>query len=341
MMAVRRQQQRPTLESVARAAAVSRQTVSNVLNAPHLVRAGTRHRVEAAITAAGYRPVKAAQILRTRRSHLIAAGIPAPATHSGEVVDAFLQALTGAAQQLGYRILLVSAGDDATEISAYDGLLREYDLDAFVLTGTHTGDKRTAWLLGQRVPFVTFGRPWGGGARHPWVDVDGAAGVHAATSHLIAAGHRRIAFLGWPQGSGVGEDRLSGWEQSCRAAGLPTAGLVCRMEQELAEGRAACARLLDTPQPPTAFVCVSDEIALGAWTELTARGLVPGRDAAVTGFDDSWAAAVTGLTSVAQPLTEVAAACLGALDALLAKPGGRRSPAQVLLQPRLVVRSSA
>lgn len=341
-MPVRRQQQRPTLETVARAAAVSRQTVSNVLNAPHLVRADTRQRVEEAIAAAGYRPVKAAQTLRTRRSHLIAVGIPAPAAHSGEVVDAFLHALTSGAQQLGYRILLVTAGDDAAEISAYDGLLREYDLDAFVLTGTHTGDKRTAWLLGQRVPFVTFGRPWGSDIRHPWVDVDGAAGVRAAASHLIAAGHRRIAFLGWPEGSGVGDDRLSGWEQACRAAGLPTAGLVRRMEQGLAEGRAACAALLGTPQPPTAFVCVSDAIALGAWTELTARGLVPGRDAAVTGFDDSWAAAVTGLTSVAQPLTEVAAACLDTLGTLLAKPGGRRSPAaQVLLQPRLVLRSSA
>ncbi|MGE5134462.1 MAG: LacI family DNA-binding transcriptional regulator [Gemmatimonadota bacterium] len=340
-MPVRRQQQRPTLETVARAAAVSRQTVSNVLNAPHLVRADTRQRVEAAIAAAGYRPVKAAQTLRTRRSHLIAVGIPAPVPGDGEVLDAFLHALTARAQRLGYRILLVTAGDDATEISAYDGLLREYDLDAFVLTGTHTGDKRTAWLLGQRVPFVTFGRPWGSDARHPWVDVDGAAGVRAATGHLIAAGHRRIAFLGWPEGSGVGDDRLSGWREACREAGLPTGGLLRRMESGLGEGRAACAALLDSAAPPSAFVCVSDTIALGAWTELTSRGLVPGRDAAVTGFDDSKAAAVTGLTSLAQPLTEVAAACLGALDALLAKPGGRRSRAQVLLQPRLVLRSSA
>ena len=337
-----RQQERPTLETVARAAAVSRQTVSNVLNAPHLVRPGTRQRVEEAIAAAGYRPVKAAQTLRTRRSHLIAVGIPAPAPHSGEVTDAFLHALTSGAQQLGYRILLVTAGDDTAEISAYDSLLREYDLDAFVLTGTHTGDERTAWLLGQRVPFITFGRPWGSDARHPWVDVDGAAGVQAATRHLIAAGHRRIAFLGWPEGSGVGDDRLSGWREACRDAGLPTRGLVRRMEQGLAEGRAACAALLDSPRPPTAFTCVSDAIALGAWTELTARGLVPGRDAAVTGFDDSMAAAVTGLTSVAQPLAEVAAACLGALDLLLAKPGGEPGgPAQVLLQPRLVLRSSA
>jgi DNA-binding LacI/PurR family transcriptional regulator len=335
-------QQRPTLETVAEAAAVSRQTVSNVLNAPHLVRSATRERVEAVIAETGYRPVKAAQTLRTRRSHLIAAGIPTPAEGMGELLDRFLHALTDQAQQRGYRILLFTAGGDGAEIGAYDALLSEYDLDAFVLTGTHTGDSRTTWLAAHHVPFVTFGRPWGTPSRHSWADVDGAAGMRAATEHLIAAGHRRIAMLGWPDGSGVGDDRLSGWEAACAAAGLDAGGLLCRVTDSLANGRAACAGLLDSAEPPTAFACVSDTIALGAWTELTSRGLVPGQDAAVTGFDNSAAASVTGLTSVAQPVGEVAAACLDSLQRLLAARGGRpRSHDRVLLKPRLVVRSSA
>lgn len=342
MVIIARDQQRPTLESVARLAAVSRQTVSNVLHAPHVVAPATRRRVEEAIARLGYRPVKAAQTLRTRRSSLIAVGLQPAAEDRGEVVHSFLHALTEHAQDRGYRVLVYTAGDDDAEISAFDALLGEHDLDAFVLTGTHTGDRRTSWLLGQGVPVVTFGRPWGAPAGHSWVDVDGAAGVRAATGHLIAAGHRRIAFLGWPDGSGVGGDRRSGWEQACRAAGLPVSGLARQMTNTLAEGRAACAGLLDSPDPPAAFVCVSDVIALGAWAELTARGLVPGRDAAVTGFDDSTAAAVTGLTSVAQPLSEAAAACLAALQKLLAAPGGpRAAPDEVLLQPRLVLRSSA
>jgi DNA-binding LacI/PurR family transcriptional regulator len=335
------QEQRPTLESVARVAAVSRQTVSNVLNSPHLVRADTRRRVEEAIAATGYRPVKAAQTLRTRRSHLIAVGLQTPAGGRGELLDAFLHALTDRAQQRGYRILLYTAGSDEAEIGAYGALLGQYDLDAFVITGTHTGDPRTAWLSRHRVPFVTFGRPWGSTARHCWVDVDGAAGVRAAATHLAAAGHRRIAFLGWPQGSGVGDDRWSGWEQACHAAGLPTRGLSRRMEDSLAEGREACATLLASAQPPTAFACVSDVIALGAWAELTARGLVPGTDVAVTGFDDSTAAALTGLTSVAQPLPDVARSCLDALEKLLAARARPRRPHRALLALRLVLRSSA
>jgi DNA-binding LacI/PurR family transcriptional regulator len=176
------------------------------------------------------------------------------------------------------------------------------------------------------------------------VDVDGAHGERKATEHLIAAGHRRIAFLGWPEDSDVGEDRKAGWEQSCQAAGLPTDALYARLEDDLAQGRQACARLLEAPDPPTAFVCVSDTIALGAWTEITARGLVPGLEVAVVGFDDSAAAAAVGLTSVAQPLDEVADACLVALDKLLSPgsaAGKRGARPRVLLEPQLVIRSSA
>jgi DNA-binding LacI/PurR family transcriptional regulator len=324
---------------VARAASVSHQTVSNVINSPHLVKAETRQRVEAVIAETGYRPLKAAQTLRTQRSHLIAVIIPEPGQWRGELHNAFLHALTRRAQRSGYRVLLFTAADDREEISAYDQLLSDYTLDAFVLTGTHSGDRRTSWLRRRRIPFVTFGRPWGSTASHPWVDVDGACGERAATEHLIAAGHRRIAFLGWPEGSGVGDDRRSGWEQALHAAGLPAAGLRVRLEDDLAQGRAACARLLDAAEPPTAFVCVSDTIALGAWTEITSRGLVPGDDAAVIGFDDSSAAAAIGLTSVAQPLDEVADACVAALGKLLA-PDRRPPRDRVLLEPRLVVRGS-
>lgn len=340
---------RPTLESVAREAAVSRQTVSNVLHAPHLVSDKTRQRVEAVITRTGYRPVRAAQTLRTRRSFLIAVGLNAAAAQDrvpedrGHLLHGFLQALTESAQLRGYRILLFTAGIDDAEIGSYEGLLGEYDLDGFVLTGTHAGDKRTAWLERRAIPFVTFGRPWGAAASHSWVDVDGASGTRAATRHLIGLGHRSIAFLGWPEGSGSGEDRLAGWAAACREAALPTGALVLRMQNSFAAGRSACAELLLAESPPTAFVCVSDVIALGAWSELTARGLLPaGNRPAVIGFDDSAAAALVGLTSVRQPLAGVASACLDCLQKLQAPPGASEAaPDMVLLQPELILRRSA
>ncbi len=312
------------MADVAKAAAVSLQTVSNVINAPHLVRAETRERVEAVIAATGYRPLKAAQTLRTQRSHLIAVIIPEPGQWKGELHNAFLHALTRRAQKSGYRILLFTAVDDNEEILAYDQLLGDYTLDGFVITGTHSADRRTSWLRRKRVPFVTFGRPWSGPDTHPWVDVDGAHGERAGDR----APDRGRATGGSPSSAGR---KTPTWARTARQAGsrparrraCPPTGCARGLRTTWPRAGQACARLLDAAEPPTAFVCVSDTIALGAWTEITARGLVPGRDVAVIGFDDSTAAAAVGLTSVAQPLDEVADACLVALDSILSPAGSR------------------
>jgi DNA-binding LacI/PurR family transcriptional regulator len=338
---------RATLESVARHASVSRQTVSNVLNAPHLVRPDTLARVQAAIEELGYRPHHAARTLRTGRSRLVGARIePRRDGVNGAVLDRFLHALTARAQDVDYRVLLFASESDDEECAVYDQLLGDHDLDAFVLTGTHVDDHRTAWLAERRVPFVTFGRPWGtvpgAAARHGWVDVDGAEGTAAATRHLTAAGHRRIAFLGWEPGSEVGDDRRSGWSDLAAATGLPTPQEYdVGVPDGLDHGRKAAVELLGLPEPPTAIVCASDSLALGAWTEITARGLRPGIDIAVIGFDDTPTAAVLGLSSVAQPLDEAASTCLRLLrDVLSAAEPPESPPEPVLLSPHLVVRGS-
>lgn len=330
---------RPTLASVARLANVSRQTVSNVLNAPERVSAETRERVLAAIDRQDYRPHLAARQLRTRQSKVIGLRVePLRDGINGVVLDRFLHALTEAAQGAGYRVMLFTAADDEAEVHAYDELVSTLDLDAFVLTSTHHGDVRTAWLRERRLPFVTFGRPWGGEHQHAWVDVDGAAGTRAAVDHLAGAGHERIAFVGWPRGSGVGDDRRSGWRDGLAAHDLtgPDVEVLDGVEQ----GRTAAAGLLDLAVAPTGFVCASDSLALGVLGELQRRGARPGVDAAVVGFDDTPVSAAIGLSSVTQPITRVAAACVRQLRELL-DPDERATPRQELLAPDLAVRESS
>ncbi len=318
-----------TIATVARRANVSRQTVSNVLNAPELVRAETRARVRAAIEELGYRTNFAARQMRTGRSRLIAVRIdPVRDGVEPSVLDRFLHGLTEASAAAGYRIMLYTATDDRTEIATYEDLLASYALDAFVLTHTHHGDSRTAWLAEAGVPFTTFGRPWGGVDKHPWVDVDGAAGTAAATRHLLAQGHRRIGFLGWPRGSGVGDDRQQGWAAAMRAAGCDVARLDRHTVDGLAEGEQLARELLRTKQPPTALVCASDQLALGA--RRTAG--IP-----IIGFDDSPMAQAAGLSSVRQPLAEAAAGCVHLLSGLLEKGPGQ-TPRHVLLEPNLIIR---
>jgi LacI family transcriptional regulator len=121
--------------------------------------------------------------------------------------------------------------------------------------------------------------------------------------------------------------------------GLP-AGLHAEVTDDFDAGRAAAHRLLDVGDPATALVCTSDTLALGVLRALDERGLRAGPDVGVTGFDNSSAAALStpGLTSLSQPLEQVAHDLVAALEQLLAGTATRR---QTLLTPDLVVRESS
>ncbi|MDI6909466.1 LacI family DNA-binding transcriptional regulator [Nocardioides sp.] len=331
----------PTLADVAERAGVSRQTVSNAVNNPDLLRADTLARVLHAIDELGYSPNRAARNLRTRASHLIGMRIgPVYEGTANATMDRFVHSLVEASREAGYHVLLF-AGDPEDPLAGYDDLLRSTTVDAFVVTDTYLGNPQATWLEERRAPFVAFGRPWDHpGAEHPWVDVDGAAGTDLATSYLLDRGHQRIAWIGWRKDSRIGEDRRSGWSRALHARGLPTTGLASRVEDTVSSGREASAVLLDEARP-TAFVCASDTLAMGVLGTLADRGLTAGRDVSVIGFDDSQVAQVVspGLTSVRQPLEDVAVEIVKALEGLLAHP-----PAigpGVMLVPSLALRGTS
>ncbi len=331
----------PTLADVAERAGVSRQTVSNAVNNPDLLRADTLLRVQEAIEDLGYLPNRAARNLRTRASHLIGLRLsPVQEDSANSLMDRFVHSLVETSREAGYHVLLFSGhGDDP--LSGYDDLLRSTAVDAFVVTDTYLGNPQAAWLEARRAPFVAFGRPWDNpGAHHPWVDVDGAAGSELATTHLIEQGHTRIAWIGWRKDTPIGEDRRLGWSRALRSRGLSTTAMASRVEDTVASGREASAVLLDEACP-TAFVCASDTLAMGVLHTLAARDLRPGRDIAVVGFDDSQVAQLVppGLTSVRQPLEDVAAEVVKALEGLLAHPPSVGSG--VLLSPSLRIRGSS
>ncbi|WP_255948264.1 LacI family DNA-binding transcriptional regulator [Streptomyces odontomachi] len=329
-----------TLAMVAQRAGVAPQTVSNALNSPELLRPETLERVRRAIDEMGYRRNRSASALRTRSSKLIGYGIaPTAPGVSTPVLDRFLHALSQAADEAGYHILLFASPSGPDRLGGYEELLREHAVDAFVLSDTDRGDPRQAWLAKRAIPFAAFGRHWSSREVGDWVDVDGAAGTDEAVEHLVALGHRRIAFLGWPRGSGIGDDRAAGWSRAMRRHGLPVRGRRASSVDDVDTAHAAAVPLLDGGA--TAVVTASDTLALGCLRALAERGSAPGRDVAVIGFDDSPAAALLspGLASVAQPLEEAGRACMRMLLARIATPDG--PPERLLLRPALIVRDSA
>ena len=254
-------------------------------------------------------------------------------------MDRFVHSLVDSSREAGYHVLLFSGtrtGKAEDELPAYDDLLRSTAVDAFVVTDTYLGNPQAAWLNDRRAPFVAFGRPWNdperpapvgrrrrrGRRRHghlapdrarPHTGSRGSAGARTRCSARTAgpAGRGRCARAtsrppGWPRGS------RTPWRRAAR--------------------RAPCC---STRPSPTAFVCASDTLAMGVLHTLADRGLRPGQDIAVTGFDDSQVAQTVppGLTSVRLPLEEVAVEVVKALEGLLGAPP-TVSPG-VLLTPTL------
>ncbi|RRO18671.1 LacI family transcriptional regulator [Saccharopolyspora rhizosphaerae] len=328
-----------TLEQVAERAGVSRQTVSNALNAPEKLRPETLERVRQVIDELGYRPDTRARGLRTRSSGLL--GYCVAQRQDGSVnvfMDRFLRALTTEVERTGRHLLLFTAPEGEAGLSVYDDLLARSAVDGFVLSDTRPGDPRHAWLRDKGVPFASFGRVWSDEPQPgPWVDVDGASGTAQAVEHLVAQGHTSIGFLGLPEGNPVGDDRAAGWRRACAEHGIEAGErMLARSADEHRDRGEAAGRLLDSEPRPTALVAANDAIALGAYEALEARGVRPGLDVALTGFDDSPTAAVVrpGLTSLHQPIDRIAERVVRLLDRPEGEPGE-------LLRPELIVRASS
>jgi DNA-binding LacI/PurR family transcriptional regulator len=325
-----------TLRQVAAHAAVSRQTVSNAINAPHRLGPATLAKVTKAIDELKYRPNRSARSLSTGSAGLI--GYCVPQRPANFMMDSFLHALSSATESAGRHVLLFTAPPGKPGMSVYGDLVAQQAVDAFVLSDTERDDPRHRWLTDRGIRYVSFGRTWPRQGQEPasWVDVDGAAACAALVDGLHALGHRRIGFVGWSGRLGTAADRKLGWQNACERHGLPTGGLSVRAAGDsVADGERAAQVLLARRQPPTAIMASSDVFALGVMRAVTQRGGRPGVDVAVTGFDDSpLASAVSpGLTSIRQPVAEIAATALRLLQAPPGDLDGVLLPATIVSRP--------
>jgi LacI family transcriptional regulator len=325
-----------TIRDVAAAAGVSHQTVANVLKTPDRVAPDTRRLVNEHIERLGFRPNRLAQNLSSRRTRLI--GFRAStnsALASGGILDAFLQAIAEAAEALDHHVVLFHSAPGVAEVRKAEQIFAESVADAFIVAETDPGDPRIAEFAKAGLTFVTFGRT-DGAVEHHWVDTDNVLGGRLATRHLIELGHRNIAFVGWPEGSLVGDDRARGWADE-----LAWHQLDCTPEwrrtvtNDRNQASADTQALLAAHPSITAIVAASDEIALGVQMAADATG----REISVVGYDDSLLASVgAGITTLHQPLDEIARQIIALIVRLSA--GEDVPTVHQRVAPRLVVRGS-
>ncbi len=328
---------RATIIDVARAAGVSRQTVSNAVNQPDRLRPDTLQRVLTEVDRLHYQASSAARTLRHQRAGAVGIEINGVTDTPSDVAYPFLVALTVAATTHACHMVPFASREAFPALAGYQDMTRRHLVDAFVLSDTHPGDTRPEWLRQEGIPHAAFGRVYDDPSATSWADVDGAAGSVLAVTHLVQRGYARIGYLGWPRDHAVGDARRQGWEKATRDLAV-TRGPVATATQILPDAVHRAAELLDGLGPGDAVVCASDVLALGVRHAALQRGWHPGRDLGITGFDGSAPARLHGITTLAQPLPAIADHLLTLVHHQLA---GDPAPSQgALFIPTLTVGDS-
>jgi DNA-binding LacI/PurR family transcriptional regulator len=339
---------RPTLDTVARAAGVSRMTVSNAYNRPDQLSEKTRVHVLAVAASIGYPgPDPAGRSLRRGRSDsvgvLLSEDLSAAFSDPGLV--AFLEGVADELSAARQAMLLIPA-----EVDVDGSLVRDAIVDAFITCSVDEAHPSLAAVLSRRLPVVAAGIPRVEGV--PGVGIDNMHGGAIVGEYLLGLGHRRFAVVVRSPGRAgasprtaprVGlRQRYEGFARAVADAGLPASAVTVVEVQDstIAAGREAVEPLLVLPprRRPTAVFAVTDALALGVLDSAHAVGLRVPRDLSVVGFDDIAEASRSrpALTTVSQALREQ-----GAQSAILAlrQVEGRRVRS-VQVDSELVVRGS-
>ncbi|NED60318.1 substrate-binding domain-containing protein [Streptomyces sp. SID10244] len=325
-----------TVTDIARAIGVSRATVSLVLRGSPLVNVDTRAKVEAELRRQRYVYNRAAANLRRRTSSSIALVIN---DLSNPFFAEFASGVDEALGGRGYVTLLGSTGESPERQQAVLSTLMEHTPAGLILSPAEGSD--TALLrqaLGANANVLLFNRELEG-ADWDFLTLDNQHGAYLATRHLIERGHRQIAFFGGHAASSSCHQRRAGFQQALAEAGLSLPpGWMIESAPNRLEAAARTDELFADGHRPSAAVCYNDTVALGLMLGLNSRGIRPGGDFAVTGFDDISEAsvAVPPLTTLTADPRErgrqAAALLLQRLDEPDAPP--RRTVAPVQLRIR-------
>ena len=302
-----------TIQDVARAAGVSRQTVSNVLNSGGRVGEAAKGRVLDAIAALGYHPHHGARSLRSRRTYQIAYVLPRVQLLPDDyIMQQFVQSLAAASARRGYStVIAVPDSDPRDEIRR---LIASRSVDAFLLSGLEQDDPRVVLLAEAGVPFACFGRT-GPSLPQQWVDIDNREATATAVEHVLSRGFNRVSFVGYRTSHHWDSARAAGFKAGLSRGRIP-ADQADMLFVDDASARRKIRSLLGSARPearPDAIVTGSDRLASVVYGVAADLRLRIGVDLAVTGFDGTLAAGLMHpqLTSVAIPIDDIARRVVG------------------------------
>jgi LacI family repressor for deo operon, udp, cdd, tsx, nupC, and nupG len=331
-----------TILDIARRAGVSTATVSRAIAKPESVAPETRARVMAAIEESGYTPNATARSLRARSTKIVLALVPGM---SNTFFTPILNAIEDTLSAAGYGLIIGDTRNNVAKETLYARLIRAGQVDGVILFTGHLPRDEEARPADGPAPIVLLCNEIPGESSYSIFDVANRQAARAATEHLIAAGHRRIAHIRGPANNVEAEERMKGFVEALKAAGLAfDPGLVWGGSFRYEAGLDAAERYLALASPPTAVFAAADHAAIGFIKAVREAGLRTPGDVSVIGFDDieDYCNVIDPpLTTMRQPRAELGRLAAEDLIARMARGGSAAAaPVRTRLRCTLVERRS-
>ncbi|MFT5697468.1 MAG: DNA-binding LacI/PurR family transcriptional regulator [Desulforhopalus sp.] len=338
-----------TIADVARIAAVSISSVSNVLNGrSSRMRESTRERIQQAIDELGYTPNLAARQLKTGHSPIIGLIVPSVAN---PFFGFFARQIEEVALTKGYQVLLGNSDRNPDRERRYAEELWGYGVRGMIFGSSLAEIDHLQNVINKGMHVVAFDRQnqQEDSVVIDHIGVDNVQAMRLITKHLIALGHRKIGFISGPIRTVSRLARLEGYRKSLEEAGLVYdetlvwEGAATNFgDAEMVQlGRQGAHSLLSSADPPSAIIAINDMYAFGVYAGVRDLGLKIPADVSITGIDDIVLAEVAEppLTTVRQPMDVIAKL---AVERLVARIDGscEEQFEHRTLSPKLIVRSS-
>lgn len=266
---------------------LSQTTVSRALNGYPEVSLRTRQRVTDAAQQLGYRPNHAARGLATGKAGAIAVVMRTSAGQSADPhYGEFLSGVGEAALSSGYDILLSPVTPDNEE-ATFRRLAQSGQVDGILLSSPFISDERIKLLDQLSIPYMVHGRDSARSTPYPFLDIDNKGAFFEAGRLLAGLGHRKIGFINGLANLNFANDRTLGVTEALAENDLKMdPSLLTNGEMTDEYGYRMTARMLDSANAPTAILCSSLFIALGAVRAVYDRGLKIGSDVSLLAHDD-------------------------------------------------------
>lgn len=276
---------RTSLKEVADRAGVAISSVSRVLSGHPDTSPAMRERVMSVVEELGYRPDFLAQSMR-RRSTLSVGFVV------GDISNPLLAEITlGAETALraaGYAMFLTNSGNQPSLDAEHIELFQQRRVDGLLLSLASEDNPATLGALeASDLPIVLIDRELPDSVTFPVSAVlsDHHTGMRQAAGHLLDLGHRRIALIiSWPLR--FSRERRTGLHEAYAERNLESTYVVLEERVNAAQAQKATAELLDAPEPPTAIIAGSNQLAIGVLREFRRRKLTPGDEVSLVTCDE-------------------------------------------------------